>query len=488
MTRKSVLAMLTAGTMAVGSFSFTCMAGEEEEQASPSIEVSEYYFGVLDVPYADFYYGEINHIQPEALEDGMEGKYEAEDMAGLEGYREDGIYDAVTSATNAKSTRFAKTYYEENGDGANIIGPSGVHVAISKVLYENVQQAIKNGTECANPLIDLVSSLGEVTEDIPAEYKVINSDGTLSETIGVTVPAENVTAEFASNSVWGNYQLSFEGLELDAATIQGALLETSDGKIYGLEHLDNLWLQPNEVAFAVTEMTEPHGNTPSYQRFEDIQGKTITKMTYMIADSDDISIDLDFYCKELLPEDYSVSVADTVVYNPEGTKLEVTAEVPEGSEYVLSSVLAGRAAVEDASLYSMSDGVITLSPELKPGQYSLVLSDETYADQKLTCMVESGLNEEDVSIVENRLTVADNESGLTASDYISALSSVSVNGEAVNGRDFGAVIFQEDGSVNTDAALDVDGEQVPVFDEAGSCEISLEATGYPAVTGTVTLD
>ncbi|MGN8630838.1 hemoblobin-interacting domain-containing protein [Blautia sp. HCP3S3_G3] len=444
MTRKSVLAMLTAGTMAVGSFSFTCMAGEEEEQASPSIEVSEYYFGVLNVPYADFYYGEINHIQPEALEDGMEGKYEAEDMAGLEGYREDGIYDAVTSATNAKSTRFAKTYYEENGDGANIIGPSGVHVAISKVLYENVQQAIKNGTECANPLIDLVSSLGEVTEDIPAEYKVINSDGTLSETIGVTVPAENVTAEFASNSVWGNYQLSFEGLELDAATIQGALLETSDGKIYGLEHLDNLWLQPNEVAFAVTEMTEPHGNTPSYQRFEDIQGKTITKMTYMIADSDDISIDLDFYCKELLPE--------------------------------------------DASLYSMSDGVITLSPELKPGQYSLVLSDETYADQKLTCMVESGLNEEDVSIVENRLTVADNESGLTASDYISALSSVSVNGEAVNGRDFGAVIFQEDGSVNTDAALDVDGEQVPVFDEAGFCEIRLEATGYPAVTGTVTLD
>ena len=485
MTRKAMLAMLTAGTMAVGSFPFTCMASEEEVETASAIEESEYYFGVLDVPYADFYYGEINHVEPESLEEGAAGKYDTEDVVTAAGYREEGVYDAVTSATNAKSTRFEKTYYEENGEGANIFGPSGVHVAISKALYEDVQQAIADGTECANPLVDFVSALGEVTEEVPAEYKVINSDGTLSRTIGTTVSAENVTADFATTSVWGNYQFSFEGLELDAAAIQGALLETSDGQIYGLEHLDNLWLQPGEVAFAVTEMTEPHGNTPSYQRFEDMQGKTITKMTYMIADGDDISIDLDFYCKALLPEGYSVSAADTVIYDAEGTKIEVTQEVPEGSEYVLTSVLAGRAAVEDASLYSMEGGVITLSSQLKPGQYSVVLSDETYADQKLTCTVDSGLNEGDVTIEENVLTVAENAGGLTAADYISSLGSVSVNGEPVQGRDLGSVIFNEDGSINLEAAIDMDGEQVPVFAESGSYEITLEATGYPSATGTV---
>lgn len=487
MTRKAVFAMFVTGALITGSLSAACMAGEMEKAESTEVETGEYYFGVLNIPYADFYYGEINHIKPESLEEGSAGKYDAEDIVSMAGYREDGIYDAVTSATNAKSTRFERTYYEENGDGAEIYGPSGVNVAIPKLLYEDVQKAIAEGKECRNPLIDFVSALGEVTEEIPAEYKVILSDGTLSETIGTVVPAENVTADFATTSVWGNYQISLEGLELDAAAIQGALLETSDGSIYGLEHLDNLWLQPQEVAFAVTEMTEPHGNTPSYQRFESIQGKTITKLTYMLADEDDISIDLDFYCKELLPEKYSVFVPETAVYSREGTKLEVTANVPEGSDYVLDSVLAGRAAVEDISLYSMEDGVITLSPELKPGQYSVVLSDETYADQKLTCMVTAGWNDGDVILEENRLVVPENENGLTAADYISSISSVRINGEPVNGRDLGKVIFMEDGTINPDAEMDADGEQVPVFDGIDSCEIALEAAGYPAVAGTITL-
>lgn len=484
MTRKGAFAILAVSALTAGSFSAACMA---EGTAAAEIETDEYYFGVLDIPYADFYYGEINHIKPEALEEGQQGKYDTEDLVGAAGYREEGIYDAVTSATNAKSTRFEKTYFEENGDGADIFGPSGVHVAISKTLYEDVQKAITEGTECRNPLVDFVEALGDVGDEVPAEYKVLNSNGTFSETVGTTVTAEDVKADFATTSVWGNYQISLEGLELDAAAIQGALLETSDGSIYGLEHLDNLWLQPGEVAFAVTGMTEPHGNTPSYQRFEDIQGKTITKLTYMIADGDDIAVDLDFYCKELLPGEYSVSVPETVTYDPQGTKLNVTAEVPEGSEYVLDSVLAGRAALEDVSLYSMADGVITLSPELKPGQYSFVLSDTTYADQKLPCVVTSGWNDGEVALEENRLAVPEDESGLTAEDYISSISSVSVNGEPVSGRDPGNVIFTEDGSINPEAAIDMDGEQVPVFEGSGSYEIVLEAVGYPSVTGTVTI-
>ena len=236
MKKRPVFFMIAAGVMAAGSILSGCSSEkvnketvstmESTGETSETIDTSAYYFGVLNVPYADFYYGEINHLQPEALEAGAKGQYDVSDVVEAAGYREAGIYDAVSSATNAKSTRFEKTYYEENGDGVNIIGPSGVHVAISKELYEDVMQAIKDETECSNPLIDFVSSMGEVSEDVPAEYKVLNSDGTLSETIGTTVSAENVKVQFETTSVWGNYQISFEGLEMDVAAIQGALMET----------------------------------------------------------------------------------------------------------------------------------------------------------------------------------------------------------------------------------------------------------------------
>lgn len=66
-------------------------------------------------------------------------------------------------------------------------------MAIPKTLYDDVKAAIEAGTECSNPLVEFVSSLEEVSEEVPAEYKVINSDGTLSQTIGTTNEAENVT-------------------------------------------------------------------------------------------------------------------------------------------------------------------------------------------------------------------------------------------------------------------------------------------------------
>lgn len=106
-----------------------------------------------------------------------------------------------------------------------------------------------------------------LSEQIPAEYKVINSDGTLSKTIGNTITAKNVTATLTTISSQGNYQINFEGLDIDAATVQGAILETNDGALYGLQHEDNLWIKASELSFPVEPFTEPHGNEVAYQRF-----------------------------------------------------------------------------------------------------------------------------------------------------------------------------------------------------------------------------
>lgn len=478
---KMAMAVLAATTLTAGSIS---AFGAEEQAQTASIETSEYYFAKIDVPYADFYYGEIEKVQPEALEDAVAGQYDVEDKVTAAGLRDEGIYDSVTSATNAKSQRFEKSYFEQTDDGTNILGPSGVNVAIPKTLYDDVKAAIENGTECSNPLVDFVSAIEEVSEEVPAEYKVINSDGTLSQTIGTTTEAENVEVSFATVSSWGNYQIDFDGLEIESADIQGALLETSDGTIYGLEHLDNLWLRANEIAFAAEEMTEPHGNTPSWQRFADIQGKTITKVTYMLADQDDISIETDLYCKELLGEEYSIALDESVTYDKDGTKVNITYTTPDDSNYSVESVAATRAEVED-TLYSAEDNVLTLGSDLKPGSYTVTFSDDKYASKKASTLVESGLEEGSISIENNAVVIADNEQGLTGADYVAQVTSVTVNGEPVQGRSIASIVFNEDGSVNLDAEIEGENGNVKVFDGSDSYEIELEATGYPAVKGTV---
>ena len=161
MRTKMALAVLAASTLAAGNMSAfggvlksestpaTSEAqteeasGAEDEAQTVSIETSEYYFGKINVPYADFYYGEINHVQPEALEDAAAGQYDAEDKVTAAGLREEGIYDSVTSATSQKSQRFEKSYFEQNGDGTDILGPSSVNVAIPKTLYDDVKAAIQ---------------------------------------------------------------------------------------------------------------------------------------------------------------------------------------------------------------------------------------------------------------------------------------------------------------------------------------------------------
>ena len=173
MKRKTVLAVLAAA-MAVS------MMGNAEE-------ADKYVYTTLDIPYADYYYGELNEIAAEEPGEAVTGQYDVEDAVTAAGYRDEGIYDAVTSATTQKSTAFAGAYTEETADGVNILGPSKVNVAISEKLYEDAKQAIADGTACSSKLLDFVGKIEEVSEEAPAEYKVLNSDGVFSQTVGNTV-------------------------------------------------------------------------------------------------------------------------------------------------------------------------------------------------------------------------------------------------------------------------------------------------------------
>lgn len=438
-------------------------------------------YGTVNLPYADFYYGELNNIEPET--DATSGNYDSEDLAIAAGYEEEGMYDAVTSATTSKSKRFEATYFQEVETGVNILGVANVNVAISKALYDDVQNAIAAGTACKNPLIEIVSAM-TLSDQVPAEYKVINSDGTLSKTIGNTITAENVTATLTTVSSWGNYQIDFEGLELEAAVVQGAIMETSDGAVYGLQHEDNLWLQTSELSFPVEPFTESHGNEVAYQRFVDLPGKTITKITYLVANGDDIEINTNLFCNYQLSDEYGVTGDETVTYSKDGTAVNVELTVPEDSAYALTLIKKGKASV-DMSAVTYEENVVTLPADLTPGTYKINFEDATYTGVQHVVTVESGLNDGDVSFDGTTIQIA-GDTGLTGKQFIANLSSAFVNGEKVSGKGLSSILFTEEGALNLEAKTTLDETEVEVFPAGATYEVTLEATGFPAVTFEIT--
>jgi hypothetical protein len=486
MKKQKIIYMITASVLSLSSLTACTNDKEQVEnvleetsdtESTESDTASSYLYGTLNLSYADYYYGELNQIEAQEPENSSAGQYDAENKVIAAGFEEEGMYDAVTSATTVKAKLFEAAFTEDTKNGVDILGPSNVNVAISKALYEDVQKAVENKTECNNQLIELVQGMQNVSETEPVEYKVINSDGTISKTIGTTNKVENVTTTLTTTSTWGNYEIMLEGLDGEVSSVQGVILETSDGARYGLQHLDNIWLDLSEVVFSVEEFQDPKTNIAGYKRFEDIQGKTITKITYLIANEDDIEIETSLYCKEQLPDEYSINAPERVPYNSSATVIPITFTVPEGSNYVLSDVIKSRASL-GSDLYQIKDDTISLSTDCKPGEYNFIFTDETFSDIKVTCLVESGLVDGDVTFEENKLTLKENANKLTIADYIQGITSISVNDQPLSGGNPGTVVFNEDGSVNLEAVMKGRDSETAVFEADGTYKLSIKANGY----------
>ncbi|MCD7959095.1 MAG: hypothetical protein LUF89_06350 [Ruminococcus sp.] len=89
------------------------LAATQAFSAMPAFaeDVSTYVYGTVNLPYADYYYGELTDV---AENDTMD--LSAEDPTAS--LRAEGYCDAVTSATNTKSVKYDATYYTENEDGS----------------------------------------------------------------------------------------------------------------------------------------------------------------------------------------------------------------------------------------------------------------------------------------------------------------------------------------------------------------------------------
>ena len=477
----------TTAASADSSAASSAAAGTEAAAEVPALSSDEYVFVKMNVPYADYYYGELKDVQPEAYAKDAKAQLDKADAVEAAGFRKEGEYDAVTSPTVGKYKKYKGAFAEEQGETSVYNGVADVNVAIAKPLYEDAKKAIEEKKEAKNPILTLVGNVTGEESAQPAEYKVLNSDGTLSKTFGKVTKAADVKASITTTSNYGNYELDLKGVDVDPDTLQGAVLETSDGAKYGLKHLDNLWLKPEEIAFSAAAFEDKaHKAAKQYARFADIGGKTIKKVTYLVKDGDDVEVDTDLFVKNLAPADYKVTGDEKVTYTADGSKIHYT--LSTGSdEYKLSRVIYRRAD-SDVKVDTATAGVLTLPKEAKPGTYQFVFSNDKLSDVSFSCTVDSGLTADDFSFADNKLSLKENAQGLIVADYLNTTSAAKVGETEYKGgkaRKFGATAFNEDGSVKLDATTAGENGDVKIFDGASSYPVTLSADGYPDLSFTV---
>lgn len=488
--------------------------GETEAFAEEGNAVeSGFVYGTANIPYADFFYGEMNDVQQNA-----EIQLDAADPVTAAGYREDGMYDAVTSCTNVKSKRYETSYYTENTENGSVTleGIKNVNIAVPTSLYKEAQEAIKEGKNCSNQLLSIIGSLKNVSETAPesGEYKVLNGDGTLT---AMTTETKTLTVDssISTSSVWGNYQVSVEFGDNNAdqpttANMMGVIFETSNGEKYAMEHSQNLWLRTGEIAFAVKDgFVEPHKNTIDAKRSKGLEGKTIKKITYLVKDGADIVIPTNLLCKYKLADGQGIiGPEEKVVYTNNTfipTKVQLTYNVPESSSYKLTSVQYGGKALKEGSYndYTYDDTTKVLSvyggafANTGVGSYTLTFADQSeapYEDITVPIVLSADETKVQFAIQDNKLVKIDpnGDTIYEAKDYIKNITSIKIDGQALGGKkanisEIAKTVFNENtGAVNFDAK--VNNTAVFAKGDGGSYNVELTSSGFNDVTGTVTQD
>lgn len=439
-----------------------------------AVEQGQYVYGTVNLPYADYYYGELNDVQ----EDAAPQLDVADPAAAL---RAEGYYDAVTSATNVKSEKYETTYYTENDDDSVTVGGiRDVAIAVPEELYKEAKEAMEAGAACQNQLLTIIGNM-TVNEDqtvVPTEYKVLNGDGTLTAmrdaNEGITV--SDATVEVSTNTRYGNYQLSIVEADAEnsllpsASNMEGVVITMTDGSKYAMLHVDNLWLRTGEIAWAtIDDFIVHNANTLKYKNFEDTVGKSVASVRYIIRDSADVTYTAGENGAYLpLLHDGTVTAEETPI--SEGSVAINLADLPE--TYQATAAING---IET----TYANGVLTFSSDaVQPGSYTITVSDASgvYAPISVNVVLTTEQMPAAFDTAANSIVAAEGISETDFANYLSKLSKATVNGEeySLSGRGSTKIFDTKTGALN----LEVTKNDVPVFAAGNTYEITVTATGY----------
>lgn len=321
-----------------------------------------YHYALTDMTWAEFYSGEIGDDFDESE------------------------YDAVSTATQRFTGRLNQLVSHTTESGGTIYsGVKAVQVRMTQDVYNILSS-------------DARYSSWDIAEF--DEYKTVDATGSFGAMVSETQKVSGVTTELASgpSTHHTQYALEFSGLDLASLGLKlgegsgrtstfdyflGGLLETSDGKKYGLKHLDNLWVNAGEIGFCVEAYTD-NGNK-GYLHTADLTGKTITKITFMLKNQADPYIECSVYVRQKTTATVAPVYEDGLNAVEAGSPVEFTfTNTPSDSKY--DSVVSisyddpnghhGWSTLSPEN-YTYSDNKLTLSGEIasKTHQYNIVFGD-----------------------------------------------------------------------------------------------------------------
>ena len=322
------------------------------------------HYATTDMTWAEFYAGEVGESASDLLADGL---------------------DAVSTATTRFTTRFNQTISSTDESGSLYSGIKAVQVRMSDDVYL---------------LLSNDSRYTWSTTEFD-EYKIVSSDGsfgkTVTETIAVT--GASVTLSSGASSSHGDYILNVNGLNFASLDLKigtsfdyylGATLETTDGKIYGLRPLYNMWVRENQLGFSVKDFTERSNGTVLDATYtQSLKGATISKITYILKDQADPYITCNIYVKDnsttaTAAPDYESGFNAFEIVNGQVTAKIVVSNSPSGANYnKIASVSYDDPkghhgwSTLPANCYTYSNGVLTMSGDIVAAThtYNIILED-----------------------------------------------------------------------------------------------------------------
>lgn len=344
-----------------------------------------------------------------------------QDMAGVE----DAGFDVVTTATTASAVdgNTWNAYSELSEDGSQtLIYGSKVPTKISAKTYVEALILKAAGKATEDSLDGQIAELTQAsTEDSGTTWAKSKLYYTVTESgfsliLPETIKTTPKNAQISDSTNWGDYLVTvtdeegkhyvktgkmdtveydptntdesvLAGYQLGNKTMYAATFTTSDGKVYTMGYLENMWSASYEFSFRISENTPMTGmpDSTNYEQYADLPGKTITGMTYYGAygvyqyDLSDFHLKVTHKQNAEIKGDYIVSVVsgENAVVNVD------LSELINSADYDLVSVSAGsgrEAKVLDSTDFSFDAeaGKVTINASaLETNAYILSFVDRT---------------------------------------------------------------------------------------------------------------
>ena len=272
-----------------------------------------------------------------------------------------------------------------------------------------------------------------------------------------------------------------ESLSNDSTTVYGVVIHTKEGTDYGMRHLENIW-RKTTIAWASGFTETTHGTELSYH-YESMMGQNITGVTYYTSEGTMEIITDAVYVPVKFEQEISVA---------EGAKTDDIDVAVNGLDalpvdYDARYTVSGQDN-DDSVMFTVVNGKMTWTGSPVAGKYTLKIEDQSgkYASVEVSFVLSTSNVPVQVQANEDgsyQLAATENVSENQVKAYVKSITAVKVGDTTYAATGRGAVkIIKDDGTI--DLSAKANGKYI--FESEKAINISITATGYPQVDGTVT--